>query len=131
MPWLSRISARVDPAHLIKLTLIHGLQHVLLVFGVTYHVEELLLFEVINEGMLVCLLLTRFVKTLPATVNEGVQELGGQALVRATILLLVKKHLLVFDVNLLLPLPGELFVETLALLHHLENLLKTVGRIGE
>ena len=115
---LSRISARVDPAHLIKLALIHGLEHVLLVFGITYHVEELFLFKVINEGMLVCLLLTRFLKTLPATVKEGAKELRGQALVLAMpILLLKEEHLLIFDINLLLPLPGELFVETLALLH--------------
>ena len=74
--------------------------------------------QVINEGMLVCLLLTHFLKTLPAAVNEGAQELRGQALVLAMpVLLLMEKHLLVFDINLLLPLPRELFVETLALLH--------------
>ena len=82
--------------------------------------------------MLVCLFLTRFLKTLPATVNEGAQELRGQALVLAmSVLLLIEEHLLVFNINLLLSLPGELFVETLALLHKLEDLLKTMSSISE
>jgi hypothetical protein len=82
--------------------------------------------------MLICLLLTHFLKTLPAAVNEGAQELRGQALVLAMpVLLLMEKHLLVFDINLLLPLPGELFVETLALLHKLKDLLKTMSSIRE
>ena len=82
--------------------------------------------------MLVSLLLPRFIMTYPATVNEGAQELLGEALVLfMTTLLLGQNHLRVFDIYLLLPMLGKQFIEELALFHKLEDLLKTVGCIGE